>query len=51
MFFATLPVIVAGVLMLRFRDLLFFESIWLPNDRSRITLPVGVNLTRLAVAL
>lgn len=51
MFFATLPFTTEGVLMLRLRLLLFFESMWLPNARSRTTLPVGVTFTRLAVAL
>jgi len=50
-FFAMLPVTVAVVLMLRLRALLFFESMWFPNARRRVSLPVLVSLMRLAVPL
>ena len=37
--------------MLRLRALDFLAKIWLPNARSRMTLPVLVMRTRLAVPL
>jgi len=46
-----LPVTVAVVLIFRLRDLLFFESMWFPNARRRVSLPVLVSLMRLAVPL
>lgn len=45
------PVTTAVVLIFRLRLLLFFESIWLPNARRRVSLPVLVSLMRLAVPL
>ena len=46
-----LPFTTAVVLMFRLRDLLFFESMWFPNARRRVSLPVLVSLMRLAVPL
>ena len=46
-----LPVTVAVVLIFRLRDLLFLESMWFPNARRRVSLPVLVSLMRLAVPL
>ena len=46
-----LPFTTAVVLMFRLRDLLFLESMWFPNARRRVSLPVLVSLMRLAVPL
>lgn len=51
MFFAVDPVTTAVVLIDRLRLLLFFESMWFPKARLRVSLPVLVILIRFAVPL
>lgn len=50
-FFAAAPTTIAVVLIARLRLLLFLASMWFPNARPRVNLPVLVTLIRFAVAL